>query len=57
MGLIIVCSRLGTNDKKIVYGNIEDLKNEKIKAPFCIIIPSELHFLEEEALELLKEKI
>ena len=54
MGLIIVCSRLGTNDKKIVYGNIEDLKNETIKPPFCIIIPSELHFIEEEALRRFK---
>jgi len=54
MGLIIACSRLGTNDKKIVYGNIEDLKNETIKPPFCIIIPSELHFIEEEALRRFK---
>ena len=56
MGLIIVCSRLGTDGKNIVCENIEDLKNEKINSPFCIIIPSELHFLEEEALGL-KEKI
>ncbi len=48
---IIVCSRLGTEDSRVIYGNIEDLKKENISAPFCFIIPSELHFLEKEALE------
>ncbi len=47
---IIVCSRLGCEDRKIVYGGIGKLKKEKIKQPFCFIIPSKLHFVEEEAL-------
>lgn len=54
MGLIIACSRLGTDDKRICYGTIEDLKNETMDPPFCIIIPSELHFVEEEALRRFK---
>ena len=48
---IIVCERLGTKDSKIYYGKVEKLTSLKIKAPFCIIIPSELHFMEEEVLE------
>lgn len=47
---IIVCSRLGTKDREIFYGNINDMKKRKIKAPFCFIIPGKLHFLEEEVL-------
>lgn len=48
---IVVCSRLGTKDSKIFYGKVKDLMDKKILAPFCIIIPSELHFMEKEFLE------
>jgi diphthine synthase len=48
---IIVCSRLGTRDKKIFYGLIEKLKSKKILSPYCFIIPSEMHFVEEESLK------
>jgi diphthine methyl ester synthase len=49
---IIVCSKLGTKDSKVIYKEIEELKEYKnIKIPFCIIIPSKLHFLEKEILE------
>jgi len=50
---LVVCSRLGTEESKILYGKIKELKKQKaqIQAPFCFIIPSELHFLEKEALE------
>lgn len=49
---IIICQALGTKYKKISYKNIEDLKKIKhIKKPYCIIIPSKLHFLEKEVLE------
>lgn len=51
---IIVCSRMGTKDMKINYGTIVDLKNRKVKKPFCIIIPTKLHFTEEEFLNQLK---
>ncbi len=47
---IIACSKLGTKDREIFYGNINEMKKRKIKAPFCFIIPSKLHFLEEEVL-------
>ncbi len=48
---IVVCSRLGTEESKIYYGDINKLKNKEIKEPFCFIIPGEMHFLEKEALE------
>ncbi|MFA5174479.1 MAG: diphthine synthase [Candidatus Pacearchaeota archaeon] len=48
---IIVCSKMGTEDEKIKYSTIEHLREGNFSMPFCIIIPSELHFMEEEALE------
>lgn len=51
LGKIIICSQLGTNNSKIYYNTIDKSKKLKIKAPYCIIIPSKLHFLEQEALE------
>jgi len=50
-GKIVVCSKLGTKEKKIFYGNLNELKEKKIEAPFCFIIPGKLHFMEEEVLE------
>ncbi len=51
LGKFAVCSRLGTSDKKIVYGSLWDFKNLEIKAPFCFIIPGKMHFVEEEVLK------
>ena len=51
---IIVCSRLGTDEKQVLYDTIDNLKQNteiNIQAPFCFIIPSELHFLEKDVLE------
>jgi len=53
---IVVCSRIGTNEGKVYYDSIEDLYSREIYAPFCIIIPSDLHFVEEEALNELRSK-
>jgi len=50
---IVICSHVGTNQSKIYFDFVKKLKNKKIKLPFCIIIPSELHFIEEEALGVL----
>ena len=47
---IIICQALGTKDSKIIYGKINKLKKIKIKKPFCIIIPSKLHFMEQDVL-------
>ncbi len=48
---IVACSELGVNSK-IQYDKIEKVSN-KVKSPFCFIIPGKLHFLEEEFLEKL----
>ena len=53
---IIAISNAGTQLQKIFYDNLENLKNQNIPMPFCLIIPSEMHFMEEEALEVLREK-
>ena len=52
---IIACSNIGTKNQKIIYDALDNLN--KIEMPFCLIIPSEMHFLEEEALEILKDKL
>ncbi len=48
---ILVCSNLGTDKTKIIYGKVDDVTDKNIKAPFCFIIPGKLHFIEEEVLE------
>jgi len=51
LGKIIICSQLGTSKAKVFYDTLLKLKeNKKVQMPFCIILPSELHFSEEEAL-------
>ena len=52
---IIVCSNAGTQNQKIFYDTLENIKLQKVSMPFCLIIPSELHFIEEEALNILKQ--
>jgi diphthine synthase len=46
---IIVCSELGVKSR-IEYNSIDKISN-KLKSPFCFIIPTKLHFLEEEFLK------
>ena len=48
---ILICSRLGTSEKKIIYGEIKNLKNKIVKKPYCIIIPGKLQLVEEEVLK------
>ena len=52
---IIAISNAGTKKQKIFYDELKNLKEKNIQMPFCFIIPCELHFLEEEVLEKLKE--
>tara|TARA_Y100000034_G_C6905447_1_gene419975 strand:+ start:1324 stop:2007 length:684 start_codon:yes stop_codon:yes gene_type:complete len=51
---IIVCSSLGNDNSKIYYDSIDNLKDKEVHAPFCFIIPSDLHFLEKEGIERFK---
>lgn len=49
---IILCQCLGTRYQKIFYRNVEGFENfTNVKKPYCIIIPSKLHFVEKEVLE------
>ncbi|MCX8166991.1 MAG: diphthine synthase [Candidatus Micrarchaeota archaeon] len=53
---LLVMSRLGNDDQKIVYTDYKDyeilIKNNLIKKPFCMILPAKnLHFSEVEFLE------
>ncbi len=50
-----VLSRLGMPDEKIVYATMETLKGWKEgKFPFTVVMPGELHFQEQEALDLFR---
>jgi diphthine synthase len=48
---LVVCQALGTSKSKILYRDISELEGfNGIKSPYCIIIPSKLHFIEKEFL-------
>ena len=51
IGKIVVCSCLGTSEKEIIYDEIKNFKDREIAKPYCMIIPSKLHFMEQEILE------
>jgi len=50
--LCIACTQLGSEKAVIKAGKAKDLINENFtQFPQCLIIPGDLHFMEEEALE------
>lgn len=52
---LIVCISLGADNQKIIYGEIRKLKNLEFPyVPSVIIIPTVLHFKEQEFLDLFK---
>ena len=49
---IVVCQCLGTRHRKIFYKEVYEFREfTSVLKPYCIIIPSKLHFLEKEMLE------
>jgi len=53
--LCVGCAALGSEDSKIVYGKISDVREINInKIPQCLIIPGKMQFFEEEYLENFK---
>ena len=49
--LVIACEKLGTKQQIITKGKASELINKQFKLfPQCIIVPAELHFMEEEFL-------
>ncbi len=54
---IIVFSRMGFKNQKIVYNTIKRIKDKKLsEPPHSIVIPGKLHFKEKEALERFTSK-
>lgn len=47
LGKVLVCSQLGISGK-FYYGSVDGLKGKNVKAPYCFVIPSKMHFAEEE---------
>lgn len=48
--MVVGCGALGSSDPEIKYGRASEVEINRF--PQCLIIPGELHFKEEEALEL-----
>ncbi len=53
--ICVGCARLGSKDYFVKSGKASELVKEEFgKAPYCLIIPGKVHFMEEEALEMFK---
>jgi diphthine synthase len=54
--MCVGCARLGSNNPTIIYAKASELiKKDFGKAPYCLIVPSKLHFMEEDVLEQYKK--
>jgi diphthine synthase len=51
---VVICSKLGSDHERVIYGKIEDLVKIDLEPPAVIIIPGKLHFMEKEFLEMLE---
>ena len=50
--IAIGCAHLGSKDQTIICASLKELKEKDFGvAPYCLIIPGKMHFMEEEALE------
>lgn len=49
---IVVFSKAGSEDSKIIFNSISNLKGRDFESPAVLIIPGILHFIEEESLKL-----
>ena len=53
----VVCQSLGTKNSKILYRSIEEFEGYSgVQKPYSIILPSKLHFIEKEVLEMFSGK-
>jgi len=56
---LIIASMVGTSEEKFLKGKLNEFLKKssikKIKKPYCFVIPSQLHFTEEKALEKIKD--
>lgn len=52
---LVICQCMGTKRQKILYREMEEIKEYTgVQKPYCIIIPGELHFVEKNMLEAYK---
>lgn len=53
---VVVLSRVGYPDEKVSYGTVPELVEAELgEAPFCIVVPAELHEMEKEYLAFFSE--
>lgn len=53
----VICQAMGTKNRKILYRSIEEMRNyDGVKKPYCIILPSKMHFVEKDVLEGFSKK-
>lgn len=49
---LVVCQAMGTDNRKILYRSLDELETyDGVKSPYCIILPSKMHFVEKQVLE------
>jgi diphthine synthase len=54
--IAIGCARIGAGDKVVKVDTLENIeKYDYGNAPYCIVIPGKMHFMEEDALKLWNE--
>ena len=48
----VICQAMGTDNRKILYRTVEEMSGfDNVKKPYCIILPSKMHFVEQQVLE------
>jgi diphthine synthase len=54
---LCVCQAMGTSKRKILYRDIDEMSGyDGVKSPYCIIMPSKMHFVEKEVLNQFSKK-
>lgn len=54
---LVVCQAMGTKDRKVLFRPLSEMEGyDGVKSPYCIILPSKLHFVEKEVLESFEKK-
>lgn len=53
----VICQSMGTKNRKILYRDLKEFEGyDGVKSPYCIILPSKLHFVEKEVLSQFAKK-
>jgi diphthine synthase len=49
----VICSAIGSENERMIYGKVEELSDIELPSPAVVIVPGKLHFMEKEFLETL----